>query len=96
MKTFRVALRGENFLLRSEGVVRRLGFHVTRFVDAPDEHEAEYCAVDALRRERSLREAVSNGPEDPPMLFAEKIEEIQPADVPENRTPGLNFFEDAR
>jgi hypothetical protein len=34
MKKFRVFLRGENFLMKSEGAVRRFGFYTTRFVEA--------------------------------------------------------------
>ena len=38
---FRILLRGENFLLESEGAVKRFGFYTTRFVEAPNETEAE-------------------------------------------------------
>jgi hypothetical protein len=94
MKKFRVLLRGENFLLRSEGVVKRFGFYTTRFVEAVDESEAERCAVEYLRQEDRLRGSVLNDPSDPPMIFAEEIDEVPSFDAVEDRSPGLAFYED--
>lgn len=76
MKKFRVLVRGENFLLASEGAVKRFGFYTTRFVEALDKDEAERRAVESLRQEDRLRGGVLNDPSDPPMLFAEEIDEI--------------------
>lgn len=94
MKKFRVLVRGENFLLKSEGAVKRFGFYTTRFVEALDKDEAERRAVESLRQENRLREGVLNDHSDPPMLFAEEIDEISSFDAVEDRSPGLAFYED--
>ena len=91
-KTFRVFLRGENFLLESEGAVRRFGFYTTQFVKASNEAEAERLAVEALCQSDRLR--VLNDRSDPPMLFAEEIAALSSIDAVESREPGLVFYED--
>ena len=94
MKKFRVFVRGENFRLNLEGAVKRYGFYTTRFVEAPDKSEAERLAIDLLRQESRLCGRVVNDQADPPMLFAEEIDEIVSFDTVENRFPGLAFYED--
>ena len=91
---FRILLRGENFLLESEGAVKCFGFYTTRFVEAPNETEAERLAVESLRQDERLRGRVLNDLSDPPMLFAEEIAEPSSLDTIENRAPGLAFYED--
>ena len=94
MKKFRVFLRGENFLMTVDGTTKRLGFYTTRFLEAPDKEEAEQKAVESLRQNERLRNGVLNDRSDPPLLFAEEIEEIPSFDGIENRDLGLGFFED--
>ena len=93
-KTFRVLVRGENFLLESEGAVKRFGFYTTRFVEAPNEAEAERLAIAALRQDDRLRGRGLNDMSDPPMLFAEEIAALSPLDALEEAAPGLVFYED--
>ncbi len=93
-KTFRILLRGENFLLESEGVVKRFGFYTTQFVKASNETEAERLAVEALGQSDRLRGRVLNDRSDPPMLFAEEIAALSSVDAVESREPGLVFYED--
>ena len=50
MKTFRVFLRGENFILTFDGQQTRLGFYTTRFVQANNPEGAELIAVDLLSK----------------------------------------------
>ena len=87
MKKFKVFLRGENFIMRSEGEVKRLGFYTTRFVEAEDQNAAEECALDLLRQHRPLRDGLLNDREDPPKLFAEEIEELASFSGIENLSP---------
>ena len=94
MKKFRVLLRGENFLLKSEGSVKCFGFYTTRFVESPSKDEAEQIAVELIRNEDQLREGVLNGQSDPPLLFAEEIEEISTFEADESRARGFTFYED--
>lgn len=94
MKKFRVLLRGENFLMNHERAVKRLGFYTTRFLEAPDKGEAERLAVEFLRQHDRLREGILNDQSDPPMLFAEEIDEVSTFDDVENLAPGLSFYVD--
>ena len=92
MKKFGVLLRGENFFLREDGTTKRFGFYATRFVDAVDNGDAEQLAVELTRQDVKLRSNVLNDSSDPPMLFADEIEEMESFDVVESLTPGLVFF----
>lgn len=94
MKKFRVLLSGENFLMNQEGAVKRFGFYTTRFVEALDKGEAERFAIESLRQHDQLREGVLNDHSDPPMLFAEEIDEVSTFEDVENQVPGLAFYED--
>jgi hypothetical protein len=93
MKKFRVVLRGENFWMSFDGAAQRLGFYTTRFVEAADQAEAEHRAVDMLRRDAKLHGKVLNDKSDPPLIFAEEIEELDSFDGVESMTPGLAFYE---
>jgi hypothetical protein len=94
MKKFSVLLRGDNFLIDAGDSPQRLGFYTMRYVEAEDEGEAEARAVDLLRQDTRLREVVLNDPSDPPMLFAEEIDELDSFDGIESLTPGLAFFDE--
>jgi hypothetical protein len=91
MKKFRVFMRGENFLLKEEGAVKRCGFYTTRFVEALDEDQAEQNAVELVRKEDQLRDAVWNDQSDPPMIFVQEIDEISTF---EGQGAEYSFYED--
>ena len=77
MKKYRVFVRGENFLMNCDGVNQIFGFYTTRFVEADDEEAAEYAVMDLLRGDPKLVGSVLNEDSDPPMMFAEEIEELE-------------------
>lgn len=77
MKKYRVFVRGENFLMDVDSVNQMLGFYTTRFVEAEDEQAAEYAVMDSLRSDPKLVGSVLNEDTDPPMMFAEEIEELE-------------------
>lgn len=76
MPKYRVLLRGENFLIRSESEPQRLGFYCTRRVREDDEQGAEYAAVALIKNDQSLH-AISIRTDDPaPMIYAEEISRL--------------------
>ncbi|MPZ10368.1 MAG: hypothetical protein GEU89_09185 [Kiloniellaceae bacterium] len=77
-----------------DGETKRCGFYTTRYVEAADRDAAEQRAVDAFRDEGRLRGLVVNDPSDPPMLFADEIDEIETFNGIESLTPSLVFFPD--
>ena len=94
MKKFRVFLRGENFLMKVEDGSRRLGFHTTRFIEAPDDGEAERLAVESVRKSDRLRTGMLNDRLDGPMLFAEEVEEVSAFPEIGSQEPGFNFYDE--
>ena len=94
MKKFRVLLRGENFLLDMDGTVKSTGFYTTVFVEARDADEAELSAVEVIRKDDRLRQCVLNERPDPPMLYAEEVDELTRFDGPAHQSLGYTFYEE--
>ena len=87
--TYKVVLRGENFLVESGGTIQKLGFFATRFVQAASESEAELLAVAVVKSDPGLVKAVLNERSDPPMI---NIEEVEPVVTPDGPGSGYTFF----
>jgi hypothetical protein len=91
MPHYRVKLAGENFRLNFEGKVMKLGFFTTRLVEASDKPQAELNAVQLIREDHKL-EGVLNERADPPMIYCEGIEEIEPFDPASVVQLGFTFY----
>lgn len=89
MKKYKVFVRGENFLINLDGVNQKMGFYTTRFVEAENEEAAEYAVMDMLRSDPKLVKGVLNEGSDPPMMYAEEIEELK--SFKEFPVPGTGF-----
>ena len=94
MNKFRVLVRGENFEMKVEGAVKRLGFFVTRFVVAESQAEAETRAIETVSRDDRLRDSVLNDASNSPMLFADEIEEVSCLEDMERQDEGFAFFDE--
>ena len=77
MKKYKVFVRGQNFLINLDGVNQKMGFYTTRFIEAESEEAAEYAVMDMLRCDPKLVKGVLNERSDPPMMYAEEIEEVK-------------------
>jgi hypothetical protein len=93
MSHYRVLLHGRNFWLQFEDRRERMGFFTTRFVEARNPEKAEHAALDLLRGEGKLHPL--NDRRDPPRIFIDEIEEVDPADVPPV-VHSFTFFLDER
>jgi hypothetical protein len=91
MPHYRVKLAGENFRLSLEGKVMKLGFLTTRLVQSLDETQAELDAVQLVREDQKLV-GVLNERSDPPMIYCEGIEEIEPFDSASVGQTGFTFY----
>lgn len=91
MPYFRVLLNGENFWLPMDGKPSRLGFFTTRFVEAGNESDAELMALAMLREDSSLK-GVLNEVTDPPMIYCDEIEEIEPFQPASVVQQGFTFY----
>ncbi len=92
MSKYRVLINGENFFLNFEGRPQKLGFYVTRFVDAQDAEGAEKAAVDLIREDAWLKGNVLNNRDDPPMLYADEVKELEAYDPEENVDTGFSWY----
>ena len=71
-----------------------MGFYVTRVVEARNPDEAELAAVNLVREDSHLKGNVLNERDDPPMLYADEIEEIEKSVGAENVNTGFSWFTD--
>lgn len=91
MPTYEVEINGRNFLLEVDGVAKRVGFYVLRYVDAKSPQEAAQAAVRAIREHESLA-TVLNDRSDPPTIYAEDIIELSEVPQPDEIELGLSFY----
>ena len=92
MSKYRVLINGQNLLLNLDGSPRKLGFYTTRFVDARNPEEAEDVAVELIREDAALKGNVLNGRDDPPMLYADEVEEIGVSDDDDSLGTGFSWY----
>ncbi len=74
MKKFEVCIRGRNFLIKSNGKVRKNGFYAARGVEANTISEAVDLTMNMFRVE--LKDRVMNEKNDPPSLNVEDASEV--------------------
>ena len=92
MNKYRVFVRGENFLLKVDSQDQKLGFYVTVFVEATDEHAAETKAMDLLRNDPKLVNNILNTKADAPLMFVDELEELEAFEEPYLPRTGFSFF----
>ena len=92
MSKYRVLLNGQNSLLDFEGVPRKLGFYTTRFVDAVNAEDAESAAVDSICEDAALKGNVLNDRNDPPMIYADEVEELDRSDTDGSMGTGFSWY----
>ena len=76
MRSFKVKLHGENFLLNFDGELKKFGFYATIFVKAENPQEAEKIAIILIHQNRNLRDTVFNENADRPTINLEEIKEV--------------------
>lgn len=76
MRLYRVLLRGENFLLNFTGDPELLGFHVTHYVRARDETDAQRIATILVRKNQQLNTALTNTREKVSRLECEAVKRV--------------------
>lgn len=71
-----VKVHGEGFRISFEDGIWPSGFFTTRYVEADSAEAAEGLAVDCIRRDVELVNAVANAPEDSPRMFVTSLREV--------------------
>ncbi|OZG72614.1 hypothetical protein BTA51_13880 [Hahella sp. CCB-MM4] len=92
MNKYKVLLNGQNFLVELEGKIGRFGFLSNIFVEAENENDAEQKAVEMLRQNKTLSYSVKNERENPPMIYAEEIIEMDNFGGIETPDQGLTWY----
>lgn len=91
MKWFKCFIAGENFPGALANEKKRVGFYVTRFVEADSPQEAEQASLSNLKNEERLKLPEEVKPDNDAKVYFEGIEEISHSEVPETQ-PGVTFY----
>lgn len=98
MNKYRVVIHGQNYLIKLDDMIEKMGFYATRYVEAENEGLAESKAVALIQCDDKLRQVVRDAPDNPPVLHAEEILEL--ANFEGVNPPGAEYsfyrYEDER
>ncbi len=94
MSKYEVIINGVNYLIHVDGIVKKMGFWVTRYIEANDPDEAEELAIESIRSSAKLNLIIQNQENDPPMIHMDEIYEIASFDGLSTLEPGLGFYEE--
>jgi len=75
MNKYRVLINGKNLLFDVDGDRQKMGFYVTRLVEAETYAQAEQAALNLINQSEKLR-GVLNSLADPPVFDVEEIDEV--------------------
>jgi len=92
MMKYCVSINGQNFLVKMDGREVVCGFFTTRFVEAESPDAAEGLAIESVRNLEGLGEMVLNEQGNPPMLFADEIEQVENFEAAESTDQGLIWY----
>jgi len=94
MRKFRVTINGENYLLDMDGVVQRIGFYKTYFLEAVDAGAAKELAMSRIASDPKFQGTLHNQVDDPPRTQLESIDEVPSFDGHTSLEQGYVFYRD--
>lgn len=92
MKKYEVIINGTNYLSIVDGSPKKIGFYVTRYVEALNPDQAEKKGIELIRNDPSVSELSCNLPDDLPIIALEEMYEIESFDGLETLNPGFGFY----
>jgi hypothetical protein len=95
MSKFKVLVNGKSFLLNLEGREQKVGFYVTRIVEAATAGEAESATIELLKADEYLKSSTLNEKTDSPMLYVEEIIEVSRRKKGEDANTGYSFYRES-
>lgn len=94
MKKYKVMLNGQNFVIDLGEGQARYGFYTTQYTNANTKAEAEDIVIASIKNRSDIKENIKNENNDPPMLYAEEIVEVDAVEEDEQEI-GLSWFKEA-
>jgi len=91
MKNYKIMLNGQNFVIDLGKGLARHGFYTTHYASADSKAEAELIAIESVKKHDNIMHNIKNNENDPPILYAEEIVEIETIDGTEQE---LSWFQE--
>ncbi|UCG78321.1 MAG: hypothetical protein JSV21_00335 [Nitrospirota bacterium] len=92
MKKYKIILNGQNFIMKTAEGSEKCGFYTTKYVEAENYTEAEKAAVESVRNDDELKKGVLNERDNQPLIYIEKIEELESFDHLKALGEGYAFY----
>ena len=92
MNKYRVAIHGKNYLIKLDDMTERMGFYTVRYVEAENEEMAECKAVEIIQNDEKLNQVVLNDPDNPPVLSADEVLELENVEGVNHHEAGYSFY----
>lgn len=64
-------------MIKLDELVERMGFYTTRYIGAESKELAEFKVVELIQNDDKLNQLVLNAPDNPPLLHAEEVLELE-------------------
>ena len=92
MNNYKVTIHGENYLIKLDNLVERMGFYTTRHVKAENKESAERKALEHIQNDEKLNQVVLNTAENRPLLHAEQVLELDSFEGVDLSGAGYSFY----
>jgi hypothetical protein len=92
MNKYRVTIHGQNYLIKLDELVERMGFYTTRHIGAENKELAVFKAVEHIQNDDKLTQIVLNAPDNPPLLYAEEVLELESFEGVNPPGTGYSFY----
>ena len=92
MKKYKALLQGENVIMEIDSQPAKCGFFATRYVEAKDPNEAETILAATLQNEAEFKQSALNDKADQPVIFLNRIIEVDSFDGIPLPGTGFSFF----
>jgi hypothetical protein len=76
MKRYRLLIRGQNFLINSDGKTQKCGFTQNMFIEADNPKQAETKVLVKMKFDQGLKALTLNTEDDPPKIALDTFWEL--------------------
>ena len=92
MKKYVVHIFGRNFLMENDGKRSKLGFRASCVVEVENVDEVKEAAIEIIKAHSRIDGMVLNDVDDPPVIFPEKMVELDSSDYETSSAVIFEFF----
>lgn len=93
MKKYKIFINGKNFQIKLNEKMTKCGFYTTKYIEANNPEEARSLVMDMLSSDDKLKDVVKNDKNDPPIIYADEISEVESFDSKDLKI-GISWYKE--